>query len=608
MNVQYTCILYTRTVYIHYISPESSRHLFQPHLPSTTAEQMATTVSDSVEQFGLKKINCLAVMSDSCNAMRGAKSGTVVRLKNGGFPNLIELGGCSLHHVANVAKHACATADLGVASEELVKDIYFHFKFSFVEQGQFDSLVSEFTAIKKLAFLRPVHTRWLQVVAVVERVLGLYEPLVRFFSGSARHSGSKVASIQASLSDPKTKYFLTFLAEVLKPLQEFELLFQRERPQIHLLHKHLQDLIKRWLLRFTRPECLPDKFWKVDLTDPSVWLSPYNIGMGEPAKRIFADLSAADQQICLVSVKCFFKAGSEKLREYLPFGSAFLRACQMLDPKHQQHPKFVQWVGSLARCLPSVFADTEIGSLEVEARLHQTEGKTASVEDTDMLEFWKAVSSCNNRPLLTRLVRALLVLPHGNAEVERVFSMLSDTVTKKRSLLKPVTVKALIVSRSCLESKQWSASSLPVTASLINMCNSAHASYRQRLRDEAAAEEKKRAKELEASLVAEVQAEKKASKQISSLEEKLAEKEKEIEAKMKEKEAAHQLLLSAQRATDSRDQEIEALRKEQGRLQKRKEKEAVRLTEQVLKRKACELAMSSSDVVVSELPKIPKNK
>ena len=61
-------------------------------------------------------------MSDSCNAMRGAKSGTVTRLKNEEFTNLVDLGGCSLHHVANAAKHACSAAELGDKVEALVKE------------------------------------------------------------------------------------------------------------------------------------------------------------------------------------------------------------------------------------------------------------------------------------------------------------------------------------------------------------------------------------------------------------------------------------------------------------------------------------------------------
>ena len=64
-----------------------------------------------------------------------------------------------------------------------------------------------------------------------------------------------------------------------------------------------------------------------------------------------------------------------------------------------------------------------------------------------------------------------------------------------------MTVKALIVSRLCMESKKWTPASPPVTASLVKMCDSAHASYRQRQRDKEAAEARKHAKELEASLI-----------------------------------------------------------------------------------------------------------
>lgn len=54
-------------------------------------------------------------------------------------------------------------------------------------------------------------------------------------------------------------------------------------------------------------------------------------------------------------------------------------------------------------------------------------------------------------------------------------------------------------------------------------------------------------------LVAKVQNEKKTNKRISRLEEELLRKEKEIEKKLKEKDAAHQLLLDAQKATTSLD-------------------------------------------------------
>ena len=130
-----------------------------PVLSSTTSEQMAASVINALDECRLQKKNCVAIMTDSCNAMRGAKSGTVARLKNEDFTSIIDHGGCSLHHVANVARHACSAADLGNKVEALVKDVHCYFKFSQVERSHFDHLIDSFTEIKKVVFLRPVDTR-----------------------------------------------------------------------------------------------------------------------------------------------------------------------------------------------------------------------------------------------------------------------------------------------------------------------------------------------------------------------------------------------------------------------------------------------------------------
>ncbi|KAF0745153.1 Uncharacterized protein FWK35_00028234 [Aphis craccivora] len=56
----------------------------------------------------------------------------------------------------------------------------------------------------------------------------------------------------------------------------------------------------------------------------------------------------------------------------------------------------------------------------------------------------KNFNDCAVFPNLSELVLVVLTLPHSNAGVERVFSMLTDIKTKKRNRLNPNTVKALI--------------------------------------------------------------------------------------------------------------------------------------------------------------------
>lgn len=53
--------------------------------------------------------------------------------------NIIDLGGCSLHHVHNVASYAISAADCGV--EELVKEIFCFFKYSWTQKEIFAQVI-----------------------------------------------------------------------------------------------------------------------------------------------------------------------------------------------------------------------------------------------------------------------------------------------------------------------------------------------------------------------------------------------------------------------------------------------------------------------------------
>jgi hypothetical protein len=68
--------------------------------------------------------------------------------------------------------------------------------------------------------------RWLQILAVVERVLKLYASLRHFFQ-TTKCDSERFQRIRAGITDPKTLFFLQFLSDVLKPLKSFEIIFQK---------------------------------------------------------------------------------------------------------------------------------------------------------------------------------------------------------------------------------------------------------------------------------------------------------------------------------------------------------------------------------------------
>lgn len=65
---------------------------------------------------------------DSCNVMRGAKSGLETRIRNNKAPHLLDIDGDSCHHAHNAAKAFCDPFDQYL--EKLVSDIYNDFKWS----------------------------------------------------------------------------------------------------------------------------------------------------------------------------------------------------------------------------------------------------------------------------------------------------------------------------------------------------------------------------------------------------------------------------------------------------------------------------------------------
>ena len=101
-----------------------------------------------------------------------------------------------------------------------------------------------------------------------------------------------------------------------------------------------------------------------------------------------------------------------------------------------------------------------------------------TTDSSGIESFWMAMSeiTLSDQTIyrfgnLAKLCKILLVLPHGNADPERLFSMVSKIETDQRSSLLPSTVADLIsvkvnTSSECYESESLITPSLLTSASL----------------------------------------------------------------------------------------------------------------------------------------------
>ena len=104
------------------------RHLVSLNMPSVTTNDIYIAL---VSHFDEKKIpweHCLASLMDSCNVVRGSKSGLKKKLHEPVCPNLLNIDGDSCHQIHNGCK--VFTEVFGKHLEHLFQPVYSDFKWS----------------------------------------------------------------------------------------------------------------------------------------------------------------------------------------------------------------------------------------------------------------------------------------------------------------------------------------------------------------------------------------------------------------------------------------------------------------------------------------------
>jgi hypothetical protein len=136
------------------------------------------------------------------------------------------------------------------------------------------------------------------------------------------------------------------------------------------------------------------------------------------------------------NARAFVEASVSKMKATFPLADPVLKLLPIIDPKNRVKYK-PSHIVTLAKAL--AFSATEVESME-------NEWLDFLAED----EFEGSPTACWGKvamasvPNLTKLLRALMTLPHSNASSERVFSMLKKIFSDERSQLKQSTLRSLL--------------------------------------------------------------------------------------------------------------------------------------------------------------------
>ena len=316
------------------------------------------------------------VMSDSPNVMRGKRSGVIKQLTSV-MPHLIDIGGCTLHHVSNAAKYA--SQEFGEPVEEFVQDLFYFFR-NHPSAVQDLEYYQKILNIEQHKVLRCVETRWLSLIPVSERILEQLQALKSLFENlkSTKYLSKqpRFSRIIRALEDPTNELYLSFLKHGLQVFEKFEKLFQSDTPLIYCLYSELIECLKKLLLRILKPNVVQNVSFhglhRVDLSKLSDKLPENKLSVGQLAQDCLAKykdkLSNLAKKDFYEKVRAFYGTAFEKLLHYLPLKSQTLKDLVFLDPMARRLDHTEEAAVRLGKRLSTTLTSEEVDQIPDEIR------------------------------------------------------------------------------------------------------------------------------------------------------------------------------------------------------------------------------------------------
>ena len=165
------------------------------------------------------------------------------------------------------------------------------------------------------------------------------------------------------------------------------------------------------------------------------------IGIGASTRRLLQkDISPVQKVAFFSDVKDAYAAVAKHLMPHLPLENHLLRRLRYLHPAMRQKESSVSSIKAGARKLPQVLSENDTDKLAEEWLMYQGEGEIQNswfVEENEddqdakkylrVDSYWakvldiKTPFGLQKYPTLAKLVKAVLALSHGQADVERGF-------------------------------------------------------------------------------------------------------------------------------------------------------------------------------------------
>ncbi|CAF4661877.1 unnamed protein product [Rotaria sp. Silwood2] len=331
--------------------------------------------------------------------------------------------------------------------------MYSWFKQSPARKQDLIDVIDDFNCIMEKSMLYFTNTRWVLLGKVITRILTLWEPLhecfLTFLPDNQKvqiRNNERYDRIKLTLTSYVIKirlHFILFLCETI--FDRFLTLFQQEAPLIHLLHYELSSLYRMILLKFLAHDYVGDKaggdLLDIDFKLNEKQLNNKHIRIGEGSRKVLTHLTQKERDTFFEDVKKIYHATTEYFKKNLPLKNSFLRDVQILHPSFKS-TQYSDELERIARAVPGLLTDREIDCL-------QGDSGSECITYHRIDYYWNTIlgiTTADGRPkypTLGKLIKNILIIPHGKADIERGFSINENMVPQNRSLLSDTSINGL---------------------------------------------------------------------------------------------------------------------------------------------------------------------
>ena len=444
----------------------------------------------------------VSVLMDSCNVMRGKKSGVETRLRENKAPHLLDVDGDSCHHVHNSVKRFSQPFQSYL--EDLFTDIHNDFKWS-TDQKELLQEVCELLNIKYTTPERFLEHRWLSAFdlssstsILMDAYLVIYHAflskedkssylsrLVEMFQrrNVGKEARDRLREIRAELSKKKmtdlgkkrkqricekifytdltTTLYINFYLEVLPLLKGYVLTFQSANVKVHQLHDKQLEMFKRFLACFMKIEHLTGKTARqlkdMDLSsDKGQFMKQKDMFVGRKINTIVKE-SPKDSvvQSFLDKASAAYIQCAGYMQKTLPLDNPLLRSLSAIDPVLTQDSVGIKELRKLGDYFQHLLSEEEQAELPRELVGFGVDSSLPPRTE-EAVEWWTAVFRSSTYPTISKVVMASISIFHGPL-VESSFNVMGDVIGTRSGSMNTETYSSIQTVKYALRARKTTA-------------------------------------------------------------------------------------------------------------------------------------------------------